>query len=78
MMHKCIIVKIGEAKRCKLSSKDVNFIKIGGKFINVAEIGWKFINFLGKGGKKQYASLAWGMDTPRPIKLTDLSYCNIF
>jgi len=46
MMHKCIMVKLGEVKKPK---KNENMRE---NFINLAEIG----------GNMQYASLAWEMD----------------
>ena len=47
-----------DARKRKLSSKNVNFAEIRGKCINFAEIGGKFINFVAVVGKRQYASLA--------------------
>jgi len=46
MMHKFIMIKTGEAKKCKLSKKTVNFTQIGGNFINFVEIGGNMHHWL--------------------------------
>jgi len=51
MMHKCIIVKIGEAKKRQ-------FVEKRGKCINFAKSLEKFMNDVEIGGNMQYASFS--------------------